>query len=69
MCLAIPGKIIEISEDKFIIDYETDKRIVNFSVINVVVGDYVIVSNKIIVNKVPKEEAIRYLEMINKFEK
>jgi hydrogenase maturation factor len=29
------------------------------------IGDYVIVSNKIIVSKVPKEEAIKCLELIN----
>jgi len=64
MCLSIPGKVIEISENKFLIDYETQKREVNFSVIDVKIGDYVIVSNKIIINKVPKEEAIKYLDMI-----
>jgi hydrogenase expression/formation protein HypC len=65
MCLSIPGKVVEIEENKFVIDYETERRIVNLSVIeDLKLGDYVIVSNKIIVNKVPKEEALKYLEMI-----
>ncbi len=66
MCLAIPGKVVEINKDKFVIDYITEKRVVEISVIeDLKVGDYVIVSNKIIINKVPNKEAEKYLEMIN----
>jgi len=64
MCLAIPGKIIEVNENKFVIDYGSEKRIVNMSLVDVDVGDYVVVSNKIIVTKVPKEEAIKFLDII-----
>lgn len=65
MCLAIPGKVVEIAKDKFIIDYEDEKREVNFSVVeNLTIGDYVIVSNKVIIAKVPEEQAVKYLEMI-----
>ncbi len=66
MCLAIPGKVVEIGENKFVIDYGSEKRVVQMSVIeDLKIGDYVIVSNKIIINKVPNEEAEKYLEMIS----
>ncbi len=64
MCLSIPGKVIEIGENRFIIDYITEKREVNISLVDVKVGDYVIVSNKIIMTIVPKEKADKFFELI-----
>ncbi len=64
MCFAIPGKIIEVDENKFVVDYGSEKRIVNMSLVDVDVGDYVVVSNKIIITKVSKEEAIKFLDII-----
>lgn len=66
MCLAIPGKVIEIEKDKFVIDYGSEKREAIMSVVDdLKLGDYVIVSNKIIVTKVPEEQAEKYLEIVN----
>jgi hydrogenase assembly chaperone HypC/HupF len=66
MCLTIPGKVIEIYENRFVIDYENEKRVVEMCVIDdLKIGDYVIVTNKIIINRVPKEEAVKYLEILN----
>ena len=65
MCLSIPGKLVQIGENKFIIDYGSEKREAIMSVISdLKVGDYVIVSNKIIITSVPEEQAIKYLELI-----
>lgn len=65
MCLSIPGKIIEIKEREITIDYGFEKRKVNLSMIdNLKVGDYIIVSNKIIIATVPKEKAKKFLELI-----
>lgn len=64
MCLAIPGKVAEIHEDKFIIDYGNEKREAIMSVIeDLKIGDYVIVSNKIIVNKLNEAEAKKAIEL------
>lgn len=46
MCLAIPGKIVEIDKDKehAIVDYgEGTKRKANITLVNVKIGDYVLV--------------------------
>jgi hydrogenase maturation factor len=67
MCLAIPGKIIEISPDRScIVDYESEKRTAKIITDDISIGDYVIVSNKIVVMKVPKEQAVSYLNAIRK---
>jgi hydrogenase assembly chaperone HypC/HupF len=66
MCLTIPGKIVEIGENHFVVDYVSEKRVVEINLIDgLKVGDFVIVSNKIIVAKVGREKASKFLEMIN----
>jgi hydrogenase expression/formation protein HypC len=69
MCLAIPGKIVEVGENYFVIDYESEKREVNFSMVEVAVGDYVIVNNKIIIAKVPEERAKEFINKVNELGK
>lgn len=67
MCLAIPGKVVEINGDEVTVDYGSEKRKV-MKVFEVNLGDYVIVSNKIIIMKVPEQDAInaiKFLEMKN----
>ncbi|MCF7910290.1 HypC/HybG/HupF family hydrogenase formation chaperone [Candidatus Pacearchaeota archaeon] len=65
MCLAIPGKVIEIKEDgSCIVDYETEKREAKIFTDDIKLGDYVIVSQKIIINKVPEEKARAFLNEI-----
>jgi len=64
MCLSVPGKIIKIENEKFIIDYNGDKREAKMSLVDVKVGDYVIVNNKIIVAKIKEGQAKKFLEII-----
>lgn len=64
MCLAIPGKIISKNKKEYIIDYGVQKRTANLSAIDVKIGDYVIVSNKIIIIKLNKRKAKKFLEKI-----
>ncbi|MBT4648178.1 HypC/HybG/HupF family hydrogenase formation chaperone [archaeon] len=72
MCLAVPGKILEIKDKTAILDYGSEKREADCSLIECKVGDYVIVSNKMIIDKISKIEAEESLKMyrdaINKFE-
>lgn len=65
MCIAFPGKIIEITNDKAKVDYGSEIREVGFLSDEFKVGDYVIVQNKVIAERVEKERAERFLEMIN----
>lgn len=64
MCFAIPGKVVSIEGDKVIVDYGVEKREVG-CVFDVSIGDWVIVSNKIIIKKVPEEEALEAIKMIS----
>jgi hydrogenase expression/formation protein HypC len=68
MCLAIPGKVIEIKRDgSCIVDYEAEKRTATIFTDDIKVGDYVIVSNKVVVMKIPKDQALDYLNAIKEY--
>lgn len=62
MCLAVPGKVIGLEEDKAIIDYEGEQREANASLMEITLGDYVVVSSGFIIEKLTEEEAKRSLE-------
>lgn len=64
MCLAIPGKIVKIEGDNAIVDYVTEKREAKIFGLDVSLGDYVIVQQKIVVQKIPKKEALAALRLI-----
>ncbi len=64
MCLSIPGKIIKAEENNYTIDYGSEQRTVETSLVDVKPGDYVIISNKIILAKVPGDKAKKFLEII-----
>ena len=57
VCLAVPGKVIEVKEDKAIIDYSGEKREANCSLVDVTEGDYVIVQAKFVIAKLSEQEA------------
>jgi len=58
MCLAMPGKIIKIEGDTATIEYPGETRTALIVDEEYEVGDYVFVSEKIIVQKIPEKEAI-----------
>lgn len=67
MCLAIPGKIVEMSEEgDCVVDYVAEKRDAKNFMDDIEVGDYVIVSNKVVVMKVPEDDAKQFLEALEK---
>jgi hydrogenase maturation factor len=63
---SIPGKIIEITDKEITIDYPNSEKLkVNVSMVeDLSIGDYVIVSNKIIIAKIPKDRAKKFLDLI-----
>lgn len=61
MCIALPGKIIEINGDEAVVDYEAEKRTAKLITNDYKVGDYVFVQAKIVVQKIPKKDAINAL--------
>jgi hydrogenase expression/formation protein HypC len=62
MCLAMPGKILKIDGDTATISYPGQKRQAKIIEGEYSVGDYVFVSAQIIVQKLPKEEALQSLK-------
>ena len=65
MCLSVPGKVVGVSEGEIVLDYSGEKRRVSLSLVDLVVGDYCLVSGGVVVSKVEKERAVKFLEMID----
>lgn len=63
MCLAIPGKITEIKKDIATVDYGREKRKAKLTG-NFKVGDYVLVSAGLAIQKVDEKEAVEALKLI-----
>ena len=58
MCLAIPGMIVEFDKDHAIVDYgEGTKRKINISLVDVKIGDYVLVHAGFAIELLNKKEA------------
>ena len=58
MCLAIPGKIIRLEKDMAIVDYSGEQREAIFQGITLKKGDYVLVQQGIVIQKVSEKEAL-----------
>ncbi|MCX8147529.1 MAG: HypC/HybG/HupF family hydrogenase formation chaperone [Candidatus Woesearchaeota archaeon] len=58
MCLAIPGKVIDIKNDDVVVEYPGEKRSAKNFGLSIKKGDYVLVQAKVVVQKVPKKEAL-----------
>jgi hydrogenase expression/formation protein HypC len=64
MCLAVPGKILSIDENQVAnVDFGGIERPVNVSLVDVSVGDYVIVHAGYAIQVLAEEDALRSLEM------
>jgi len=63
MCYAIPGKITELKDKIAVVDYFGEKRNVLNEFANIQKGDYVYAQGGIIVDKIPKKEAIEILKL------
>ncbi|MEF8832993.1 MAG: HypC/HybG/HupF family hydrogenase formation chaperone [Candidatus Thermoplasmatota archaeon] len=62
MCLAVPGMIEDIEGDEAEIDFGGVTREANISLVDVDVGDYVIVHAGYAIEKLEEEEAKKSLE-------
>ena len=66
MCLAIPGKVIEIEKDKqhAIVDYgDGTKRKANISLVQVQLGDYILVHAGFAIEVLNEKEARKTLDL------
>ncbi len=63
MCVAAPGKVIEINGDTAVIDYNGNKVNANKGIIDTKIGDYVLVHAGLIIQVLPEDEAKNMLEL------
>ena len=63
MCLAIPGKVVRIIGEKAIVDYGKEQREARLMNPEIKEGDYVVVQNKLILQSIPEDQAIKSIEM------
>lgn len=63
MCLGIPGKVVEKRGNIAKIDFGGLIREANVSLVNVKVGDYVIVHAGFAISKVNKREALKTIKL------
>ncbi len=66
MCLAVPNKIIKIEKGWAIVRSAKHTHKANLSLVkNARVGDYIIVHGDLALNKMPKKDALKILNLIN----
>jgi len=64
MCLGIPGKVVEKKGNVAKVDFGGLIRDVNVSLVNVRVGDFVIVHAGFAISKVNKREALKTIKLV-----
>ncbi|MGN0524271.1 MAG: HypC/HybG/HupF family hydrogenase formation chaperone [Eubacterium sp.] len=60
MCVAAPGKIIEINGNDAVIEYSTNKTHANLGIVDAKIGDWVLVHAGLVIQVLPENEA-RYM--------
>ncbi len=67
MCLATPSKVIKIKGQWAIVQSGDHQHRANLSLLkNIKQGDYLLIHDELAINKLPKAEAKRILDMIEK---
>ena len=66
MCLAIPGKIIKINKETALADFFGIQKEINVSLVEVKVGDYVIVHAGFAIEKTDKKSAMKTYEYLKR---
>ena len=63
MCLAVPGKIEKIKDNVGVIDFNGVKREVRLDLVDVKIGDYVIVHTGFAIEKMDEKDALESLDI------
>jgi len=67
MCLAVPGKVLEIEGDRAKVDYGGVIRDANVSLVPAKVGDYVVVHAGFAIEIMDEEEAKQVIELWDEY--
>ncbi len=68
MCVASPGKIIEINADTAVVDYSGNKTNAALGIVDAKVGDWVLVHAGLVIQVLPDDEAQYMRELFNDLE-
>ena len=68
MCVAAPGKVIEINGDNVVLDYDGNKINANKGIVDVKIGDYALVHAGLIIQVLPEDEAKFMLDLFSEIE-
>lgn len=64
MCVALPGKVVEIREKDAVVDFSGNQVTARMGLVDIKVGDYVLVHAGCILQKVSTEEAESLTELM-----
>lgn len=68
MCVAAPGRVVEIKDNIATVDYSGNLTKANAGVVNAAVGDYVLVHAGLIIQKISQSEAKEMEELFSMLE-
>jgi hydrogenase expression/formation protein HypC len=69
MCLGIPGRIVEMSENRGVVEFGTVRRAIDLRLLDhPAIGEYVLVHAGFAINKIDEEEAQKTLDLIEEME-
>lgn len=69
MCVAVPGKVVEISDGFATVDYNSNRIKAGTGAADVKPGDYVLVHAGLIIQKLSESEALEMQELFSELEK
>lgn len=64
MCVALPGKVIEVCEKDAVVDFNGNQVTARMGLVDIKVGDYVLVHAGCILQKVSPQEAESLTELM-----
>ena len=65
MCLAVPAKVVELDDSTAKVDYGGITRKISTALVDVKVGDYVIIHAGFAIEKIHEQEAKKTIELWN----
>lgn len=68
MCVAAPGRVIEIKNNTAVIDYNGNKVNADKGIVDAKIGDWVLVHAGLIIQILPEDEAKNMLDIFEKLE-
>ncbi len=68
MCVAAPGKVIEINDNVAVVDYSGNRVKAHTGVVNVKVGDYALVHAGLIIQVLDDDEAQSMIDLFKELE-